>query len=192
VRRFGVIALAGCVFSGCVFSGLVVADDMQQRADASRAAIKEFRAAFMAELQKAMQAGGPPAAIEVCHAKAPAIAAGISKRTGWRVARTSLKVRNPANAPDAWEKKVLESFEQRKANGEPLDRMEFYEIVRQDGARQFRYMKAIPVGGPCMACHGSRIDPAVAAKLRQWYPQDQATGFRPGDLRGAFTITQPM
>lgn len=30
------------------------------------------------------------------------------------------------------------------------------------------------------------------AKLEDLYPKDQATGHRTGDLRGAFTITQPM
>src|SRR5512143_1316014 len=173
MRTFVAIGLMGVLLVG-----FAAADELEKRAAASRGAIKEFRGAFMAELQKAMIAGGPPAAIEVCHAKAPAIAAAISQKTGWRVGRTSLKVRNPANAPDPWEKKVLESFEARKAKGEVPEQMEFHEVVDQDGKRVFRYMKAIPMGGPCMACHGPQIVPAIAAKLKQWYPQDQAVGFK--------------
>jgi hypothetical protein len=170
----------------------IAAEDLEQRAAASRKAVQEFRGLFLAELQKAMQQGGLSAAIEVCHRTAPDIAASVSSKTGWDVGRTALKVRNPKNSPDEWEREVLESFEAREAKGEDLERMEHYEVVEQDGSKVFRYMKAIPMGEPCMGCHGTNIDPAVDAKLKQWYPQDEARGFKPGDLRGAFTITQPM
>jgi hypothetical protein len=49
-------------------------------------------------------------------------------------------------------------------------------------------MKAIPTGGLCLACHGETIDPAVAGKIAELYPEDKATGFREGDLRGAFVV----
>jgi hypothetical protein len=32
----------------------------------------------------------------------------------------------------------------------------------------------------------------VAAKLKTLYPDDKATGYQTGDVRGAFTISQPM
>jgi len=32
----------------------------------------------------------------------------------------------------------------------------------------------------------------VKAKLDTYYPADQARGFKVGDIRGAFTISQPM
>jgi hypothetical protein len=51
---------------------------------------------------------------------------------------------------------------------------------------------AIPANAPCLICHGEKIDPAVDARLKTLYPQDQATGHKQGDVRGAFTITQPM
>jgi hypothetical protein len=35
------------------------------------------------------------------------------------------------------------------------------------------------------------LSPDVAAKLHDLYPQDRATGFSVGDLRGAFIITAP-
>ena len=68
------------------------------------------------------------------------------------------------------------------------------EVVTTGGKKQFRYMKAIaiPPDAPCLLCHGSAIDPAVSARLKELYPKDQATGYKQGDLRGAITITQPM
>lgn len=53
-------------------------------------------------------------------------------------------------------------------------------------------MKAIPTGGVCIACHGAELDPAIAQKINELYPDDQATGYKPGDIRGAFTISQTI
>ena len=169
-----------------------VAEDVDARVQESRAVVKSFMEELKGELQTAMKAGGPVNAIEVCQAKAPQIAARHAEAKGWEVGRTSLKRRNPDNAPDEWERDVLERFEQRKAAGEDPKALEHWEVVQRDGGQQFRYMKAIPTGEPCLACHGEKLDPEVARKLDALYPGDQARGFRAGDLRGAFTIVQPM
>ena len=87
---------------------------------------------------------------------------------------------------------MLEEFLKRKSAGEDLKTMEYYEVVDEGGQQVFRYMKAIPLGGVCNNCHGLKLRPAVATKLDELYPNDQARGFIPGDLRGAFTITQPF
>ncbi|RMG95091.1 MAG: DUF3365 domain-containing protein, partial [Candidatus Dadabacteria bacterium] len=34
--------------------------------------------------------------------------------------------------------------------------------------------------------------PGLAAKIRELYPEDRATGFRAGELRGAFTLSKPV
>lgn len=53
-------------------------------------------------------------------------------------------------------------------------------------------MKAIPTGKLCLNCHGQAIKPDVVKLLDKYYPGDGARGFGEGDLRGAFTIIQPM
>ncbi len=170
-----------------------LADDPAARAAASRAAIKEFAGALKADLVTALKADGPAGAIEVCHQTATLIAADISRKKGWEMARTSLKLRNPANAPDAWEARVLTRFEARLRAGDNPKTMEAYEVVETAGQREFRYMKAIPVAQkPCLACHGGAIKPTVKAALDRLYPGDQATGYSAGQIRGAFTIRQPM
>lgn len=169
-------------------------DDNAVRVEASRNAVKQLQGSLVTELQAAMKSGGPVNAIEVCNKTASVIAGDISRQHGWKVGRTSLKYRNPKNAPDAWETRVLQDFERRKAAGENPANLEYYEIVKLDGKPAFRYMKALPIpeGAPCLACHGQKLDPAVAAKINKLYPQDKATGFKTGDLRGAVTITQPL
>ena len=173
-------------------SPAAMAGEIEQRSKQSRIVVSDFMLLLKAELKAAIKKGGPGNAIQVCKSKAPEIAAETSEKMGWRVARTSLKLRNPHNAPDAWELKVMQEFEKRKAAGEEIKTLEFAEVVTTQGKKQFRYMKAIPTGKVCLQCHGSHIDPNVVATLKTNYPEDQATGFKQGDIRGAFTITQPM
>lgn len=172
---------------------LPAANDLDKRAQESRAVIKQFFGELKGQLVAAMKSGGPGKAITVCNTMAPSIAKKHSKANNWQVARTSLKPRNADNAPDAWEKGVLEQFEARKAAGEDIKKMEHFEVVEADGKKSFRYMKAIPTAEkPCLACHGGNIKPEVASQLDAKYPNDQARGYKAGDIRGAFTIIQPM
>ncbi len=167
-----------------------LADNHEARLEAARNAAKKLQGTLVVELQTAMKEGGPTNAIQVCNTKAPAIAKEISTASNLRIGRTSLKLRNEMNAPDAWEKKVLESFEARKAKGEEAAKLEQHEVV----GGEFRYMKAIaiPPDMPCLKCHGTELDPAVQAKLKELYPNDKATGYKTGELRGAITVRQKM
>ncbi len=180
------------LFFALVLSAPAIADQMDQPMQASREVIQEFAQSLKGELQSAMQSGGPVEAMAVCEIKAPQIASGMSEQKGWRIGRTSMKARNPDNAPDAWERGVLEQFEARKAAGEDPKLIDYAEIVDDQGGRQFRYMKAIPTQEICLTCHGSQIAAPVVEKIESLYPEDQARGFEKGDLRGAFTVTQPM
>ena len=184
------------IIYACLFtlglSSPLLADEIDKRSKQSRIVVGDFMVLLKKELKTAMKEGGPSNAIQVCKNKAPKIAADISEKNGWRVARTSLKLRNPHNEPDAWELKVMQDFEKRKTAGEKIKKLEVAEIVTTDGKKQFRYMKAIPTGKVCLKCHGDKIDPEVEATLKQNYPRDEARGFKEGDIRGAFTITQPM
>ena len=164
----------------------------EERAAKSRAVVKAFAKRLKGELIGAMKSGGPVSAIAVCNSAAPAISEEASESSGWQVGRTALKLRNPANAPDDWERKVLERFEADIAKGADPKTLEHFETTTLDGRKVFRYMKAIPVGKPCLTCHGTDLKPELAAKIKELYPDDQATGFKLGQLRGAFTIVQPL
>ena len=170
----------------------IYAADYTEEIKASRETVKEFMQTLKQELQASMQEGGPVNAVSVCNLTAPAIANTYSVRNGWEVGRTSLKLRNPDNAPDAWERSVLDAFEERKLAGEDPAQMEYYEVIRRDGGKELRYMKAIPTSRVCLACHGEALDSIVKTRLKKLYPHDQALGYQEGDIRGAFTVTQPL
>lgn len=139
------------------------------------------------ELQAAMAAGGPVAGIAVCKEAAPALAASVSEETGFSVGRTALRVRNPGNAPDAYETETLNAFIARAAAGEPVDTLEAHAVI----GGEVRYMKAIAMGEMCATCHGPALAPEVVKALAETYPEDQATGFLAGEVRGAFTLRRP-
>jgi mono/diheme cytochrome c family protein len=146
----------------------------------------------MGELTTALAAEGPASAIGVCREVAQVVAQDVSAREGLEVGRTSLRLRNPANAPDDWERAQLEAFVAAAASGADPTTLEHAEVVTENGAQVFRWMKAIPMGELCVQCHGPDVAPEVAAAIRAAYPEDQATGFRPGEIRGAFTVRKPL
>lgn len=154
----------------------------------SRMAVKALGSTLKQNLMMAMKEGGPLNAIKFCNANAMPITEKIQKETGVKVSRTSLKYRNADNMPDPWESKVLAEFAKRGASGEAYKTMDFSEVVEADGKRTFRYMKALPAAEPCVICHGDNIAPDLQAKIDELYPEDKATGFKIGDLRGAFSV----
>ena len=139
--------------------------------------------------------GGPASAIEVCNVKAPQMAKAASEQTGWMVKRVSLQNRNPKAVPDAWERAVLEDFDKRAAAGESPTTLEKGELVSNgDKGKEYRYMRALPVGNICLACHGTadKLSAEVKSKLQSLYPNDKAVGYTLGQLRGAMTIRKPQ
>ena len=147
----------------------------------SRELTADYATQLKAALQESMTTGGPVEAISVCSELAPALASEISRRSGAKVRRTSVRFRNPGNAPDDWEAQALATLEH---SGDT----EVFEITPSGGAR---YLKAIPMAPVCVTCHGDALPPAVQERLDDAYPHDRATGFAVGDLRGAFSIAWP-
>jgi len=159
---------------------------------AAKAAIKEFAGALQTELKTAMKAGGPIAAIGVCNTQAMPITAQVSADRGMALSRVSLKNRNPANAANDWQSAVLEDFEQKKLAGKDITKLAWSETVKVDDGQEFRFMKAVPTGEVCLKCHGTQIAPEVSRILASLYPEDRATGYKEGDIRGAFVVTRKL
>ena len=153
-----------------------------------RVLARDFMTELKGELKTAIR-GGLVKAISVCRKTAPELAARYSLPPGVQVGRISERWRNPENRPDSWEKEGLAIFENRRLQGETLAGMEYWQVVEEEGVRSFRYLRAIPTGSLCLRCHGDKIGSKLKKALRRIYPEDQAVGFRLGELRGAFTIT---
>ncbi len=153
---------------------------------------KAFGGALKARLKAAIKEGGPVNALTVCNTEATPIAEKIAKENNALVSRVSLKNRNPDNVPNDWQKTVLEDFNARAAKGESVKKMAFAKIVENDGKKQLHFMKALPTGELCLACHGSNIKANVQEKLTELYPADKATGYQKGQVRGAVVVIKDI
>ncbi|MBI5659240.1 MAG: DUF3365 domain-containing protein [Nitrosomonadales bacterium] len=182
--------IAAAVLAATLFSPLADAADDALLGEARKVATSlppKMLAALQAEIDKS----GPEGAIPACKDMAPKMAGEISQQTGWKIKRVSLKTRNEARAtPDAWEKAALEDFDKRAAAGEPPAQLEKGEKVDNE----YRYVKALPVQPLCLNCHGpaDQISAAVKAVLGQQYPNDRATGYSAGQIRGAISVRKPL
>ncbi|MGQ9685109.1 MAG: Tll0287-like domain-containing protein [Thiobacillaceae bacterium] len=170
------------------------ADEAQMIENARQTAMQLIKQ-LGGELQKQLASGGPESAISVCREKAPAIASEMSRSTGWRVTRVSLKTRNPLlGTPDEWEQGALKILERRLAEGAKPETLEFAQVVEEPAGKVFRYLKALPVQPVCTTCHGKPEDigDGVKARLAAEYPHDKATGYSPGMIRGGISIKRPL
>jgi hypothetical protein len=137
-------------------------------------------AALLTTLAAELETGGPANAIAVCRDEAPEIAASTAKRLGVRIGRTSWKLRNAKNVSPPWAESLLAD-----RPGEPR--------VAAGPKGRLGVTLPIRVAGACMTCHGpaETIPSDVRDALATLYPEDQATGFQEGDLRGWFWVEVP-
>lgn len=177
------VALATALVSGC---SLVRAEDSQL--ETSRLLVQSFGASLQAELKKALAEGGPTQAVAVCRDRAPQLASELSRQSGAKVGRTSLRYRNPANAPEPWQVKVLQGFESQ-IGAHDIDSAQEYFIEEDDGTT--RYMSEIRTGAVCLACHGKSLPAELDVRLEADYPHDRARNYELGEIRGAFSVTWP-
>ncbi|MGB6138177.1 MAG: DUF3365 domain-containing protein [Shewanella sp.] len=161
--------------------------EQQQLEQQANQKIAEFSQALKGQLQAAIKQGGLPAGVSVCQSVAPSIAAQNST-DGWALKRTSLRVRNSNNSPDAWELAQLNQFEKIKTASQQQTPIVASELDVKGDTTTFRYMKAIPTQELCLGCHGSNITPELTTLIKQAYPDDKAINFELGDIRGAFSL----
>lgn len=188
-RVFNVGFLCLIISSSTLSSESKSSEQMKSLTNEARAIVKRFSGTLKPKLIDAMQRGGLPTAIGVCAVEAPKIAEELSYFSGWNVKRVSLKARNQSNAsPDTFEETILKVFDERAQHGANITSMEHAEI--QSG--RFRFMKAQGVEGVCLNCHGKNISEQVKAALETHYPEDTATGYSAGQIRGAFSLIKEL
>lgn len=159
----------------------------EERREKSLELFKELGRTLQSELADAIQKGGPENAIQVCANISPLIEEKISKEQGLKVRRISDKYRNPNHAPTDWEKEVLNRWKEDISKGiAPA-------IYTTTENNEYRVMKPILLDNPtCLKCHGmpvTEINKPTLDKLQEIYPNDNAKGYKLGELRGAFSAT---
>ena len=153
------------------------------------AAARELGQVLMQLLEAELQRGGYAGAVRACSESAQTATGEFARERGLEIRRVSLKARNRRDLADEWEAARLKEWE---AAGKPP--AEFFTVVEEGGRRYARYLKPIVIQPMCLGCHGERdkLAPEVREVLDRRYPGDRATGYKAGDLRGAFTVTIPL
>lgn len=123
---------------------------------------------------------GVEAAIRVCSQEAPDIATAVSEEMGVRIGRTSFKLRNANNQPPAWAESLVD---QRIASNQ-------FMLLEDKTTAALLPIRLQP---QCLLCHGPKeqLTAGVNQQLAALYPDDEATGFESGDLRGWFWVEVP-
>lgn len=186
--------IAVCLMASPASAEHTDAQQLVMKGEAQQVA-QELISELGAALKQTLTESGPDGAISVCLDTAPMLANSLSRRTGWKVGRVSLQARNPLiGQPDAWEQKVLQHFDVEAASGTDPAELDAAEIVAEPQAAYFRFMKALPVKPLCLTCHGSEqtIPASVQARLAHEYPNDTATGYSVGQIRGAVSIKRRL
>lgn len=146
---------------------------------AANAAADRLGSTLRARLLGAMAEGGPARAAVVCADEAQALTRAAATESGARVGRSSLRLRNAADAAPDWVAAWLSEAGERPAAG--------VVGLAQATETHARVLRPIALEAPCLSCHGdpASLAPEVAAVLHERYPDDRATGYALGDLRGA-------
>ncbi len=153
----------------------------------ARKVSSEFAKELKSTLVKAMKEGGAVNAINVCRTMAPEIAAKHTQAGVYSIKRVSDRNRNPDNLADSVELEIMARF--ADTTGEPQSYISRWVTAQDHGS--FVYYAPIRTGQVCMKCHGSpeTMEAEVRDILRTNYPEDRATGYQPGDLRGLLVVT---
>jgi hypothetical protein len=141
--------------------------------------------ALSGELRAALGRGGVPEAIQYCHVAALPITDSIAAGYDATIRRTTLKPRNPANAPRGHETDVLAGYQAASDQGQALQPQ-----VHVEG-NQVHFYAPIMTQDMCLKCHGNPGE-TIAEKdwalIQERYPNDLAHGYGAGEWRGMWSI----
>ncbi len=161
----------------------------------AQASLQLLVSTLSASVAEAVQDGGPHQAVVVCQIRALPLTSETAQKTAPRVTalkRTSLQVRNPANAPDVFEQAALARVARLLADGEDVPRLLVQELpATAEHDAEVRIYKPLSIGPQCVACHGdpAGFSPRLRHTLAERYPADAAIGYAVGDWRGLIRVS---
>lgn len=137
------------------------------------------------ELKSQMQTSGPIGALHFCSQNALTLTEQIAKESKTSIKRISINNRNPVNQGNKDEIALLNEWDKLLKKGQPLPEQKLVKVSNST----IMYYKPIVINNEaCLKCHGN-VEGELAKAIHTTYPEDKATGYKMGDLRGMIAVT---
>jgi hypothetical protein len=104
--------------------------------------------------------------------------------TGYQLRQVSSKYRNPKNKPDKFEEEALLEF------GKDGNLSEYKGVDKINGQKVLRFLIPLYIEEACLKCHSAKE--TIPEFIQEDYPEDKATDYKFGDLRGAISVVVPI
>jgi hypothetical protein len=137
-------------------------------------------------LKAALEEGGVTFAVPFCSTAALPLMDSLSGVHHATIRRVATRYRNPKNKADEAQAGIIQGMEQALANGTSPQ-----PTIRQFADGKVAFYSPIILGEPCLKCHGepnADIQSDHLQLIQAFYPQDHATGFALGNVRGMWEI----
>ena len=170
-----------------LLTSLLSAQDVPQEIlDTGEKVSQELLKQLGPKLKHEIQTNGIVAAADFCNTNALTLTEEVNlhQLQGISVKRTSLKERNTANTALEDERKVLASMQKM------LDNKKLPAYILKKENKTYKYYKPLVIKNEtCLACHGNiSQNPELSTFMKEHYPEDKATGYKMGELRGAVVV----
>lgn len=140
-------------------------------------------------LKNAIEEGGIEHALQFCNVEAIPLTDSLSSYHDVSIRRATHKPRNPYNTADSLEANAIKQYIDNMESGKSLQ-----PVTYADENRITFHAPITITNQLCLNCHG-KVNEDIAeehlVKIQELYPNDQATGFEMGDLRGVWTVRFP-
>lgn len=152
-----------------------------------KAIVDASQNALMNALKEAIVEQGIDGAIKYCNLNALNLVKGLEDSLGVSISRVTDRPRNPNDTLSSSDQLIWEAYEYTPENAEAQ-----IQALDED---HLILTKPIKIGtGLCLNCHGvvgETLTTENNTLIKQLYPDDQATGYLGGDLRGMWKVILP-
>ncbi|HIO70486.1 MAG TPA: DUF3365 domain-containing protein [Campylobacterales bacterium] len=168
--------------------GTLYGEDFQEIFKIGQKGAKTLLTTLKSEMKKQIKENGIEGAAQFCAFNAMVLTHKVNQELGENVSvkRISTKYRNPMNKPNESEAKIL--FMLENTNSPVLTKV---ERKGEEDKEIYKFYQPLRIKPVCLKCHGTAEDmpEGIRNTIHKIYPEDKATGYKLGDLRGAIVVT---
>lgn len=179
MKLFTLISL--CLASSLLFASPSAEEKAIQKGDEVSSALLQK---LGGELKNQLQTFGTMGALNFCSQNALTLTEQVAKESKTSIKRLTTRNRNPVNKTNIKETTLLNKWEELVKNAQPLPS---HEIINVSDSMIMYYKPILINNEACLKCHGN-VEGDLAKVIKAVYPEDKATGYKMGDLRGMIAI----